>query len=84
MMKELLKPMTGGDALTGEDDNSGAGSEGALGEYASEALGRSLSEHGGFGIANRIVADLSRSGNQGTAGQVTENLHSDTVMRTLK
>ena len=42
MMKELLKPMTGSDALTGAEDgdsDSGAGSGGALGEFASEALG---------------------------------------------
>jgi Rod binding domain-containing protein len=84
MMKELLKPMTGSDALSGEEGDHGAGSEGALGEYASEALGRSLSEHGGFGIANRIVADLSHSGNKSVSGQVTGNLHSNTVMRSLK
>lgn len=84
MMKELLKPMTGSDALSGDDGDSTTGSEGALGEYASEALGRSLSEHGGFGIANRIVADLSHSGNKSVTGRVTGDLHSNTVMRSLK
>ena len=84
MMKELLKPMTSGDALTEENGDPTTGSEGALGEYASEALGRSLSEHGGFGIANRIIADLSHSGNKGVIGQVTGNPHSNTVMRSLK
>ncbi|MDR3725798.1 MAG: hypothetical protein P4K86_02025 [Terracidiphilus sp.] len=59
MMKELMKPMTGGNSLTGEEDDSGS----ALGEFASEALGRALSEQGGFGIANRIVKDLSHAGN---------------------
>ena len=68
MMKELLKPMTADDSLTGEDANSDAGSSGALGEFASEALGKALSERGGFGIANQIVKELSHSGNQhGTA-----------------
>ena len=62
MMKELLRPMTSANALTGEDDDEGGG--GALGEFASEALGRALSEQGGFGMANRIIADLSHSGNQ--------------------
>ncbi len=63
MMKELLKPMSGGNSLTGEDEDSGtdSGSGGALGEFASEALGRALSEHGGFGIAGHIVQDLSHS-----------------------
>ena len=74
-MKELLKPMTNGDPLTGtdEDSDSGAGSGGALGEFASETLGQSLSERGGFGIANRIIQELSRSGNQAVSGKVTKN-----------
>ncbi len=94
MMKELLGPMTSGDALTGAEDgdtglgsgaSSGSGSSGALGEFASEALGKALSERGGFGIADRIVKELSRSGshnsNQHGNGKVTGNLHGDTVMR---
>ncbi len=84
MMKELLKPLTASGALTGDDSDSGAGSQSTLGEYASEALARSLSEHGGFGIANRIVRDLSQSGNKVVSGQVTGNLHRNTVMSTLK
>jgi Rod binding domain-containing protein len=65
MMQELLKPMTNDDALTGEESDSdnggGPGSGGALGDFASEALGQALSQHGGFGIANRIVTDLSHT-----------------------
>lgn len=77
MMKELLKPMTNGDALTGAegDADSGAGSGGALGEFASEALGQSLSERGGFGIADQIIKELSHSGNKRESGKVTTNLH---------
>ncbi len=60
MLKELLKPLTAGDGLTGDEADS---SKGILGEYASEALGKALSEQGGFGIADRILHDLSRSGN---------------------
>jgi Rod binding domain-containing protein len=85
MMKELLKPMTGGDAPTGaehSDSDSGAGSEEALGEFASEALGQALSRQGGFGIADRIVRDLSHSGHPFGGAKVTGNLHGNTVMRT--
>jgi Rod binding domain-containing protein len=64
MMKELLKPMTGSTSMLGDDDDSGGGSNGALGEFASEALGRALSDRGGFGIANQIVHELSHSGNK--------------------
>ena len=73
MMKELLKPMTQDSALTGEDADSDAdsGSSGALGEFASEALGRALSEQGGFGIAKSIIADLTPAGNKNVTGPVT-------------
>lgn len=84
MMKELLKPLTGTDPLTGEEESSSTGSGGAMGEYASEALGRALSERGGFGIAHGIVKQLTHSGNQTGTGQVTRDLHGNTVMKTLK
>jgi Rod binding domain-containing protein len=77
MMKELLKPMTNS-SLTGEDEDSGADSG------SGGALGRALSEQGGFGIANSIVRDLSHSGNKTITGQVTGKLHGNTVMKALK
>ncbi len=76
MMKELLQPMTGKDVLLGEegDGEQGTGSGGALGEFAAEALGQALSARGGFGIADRIVKELSHrtadSGNQSTGQKV--------------
>lgn len=81
MMKELLKPLTSGSTLTGEDDDSSSGSGGALGEFASESLARGLSEHGGFGVANRIVRELSHPGSASGAPGVTGKLHGDTVIR---
>jgi Rod binding domain-containing protein len=89
-MKELMKPMTRGNSLTGDDQDSDSGSGGisgsggALGEFASEALGRALSDGGGFGIANRIVKDLSHSGNRAVTGTVTANPHGNTVIRASK
>jgi len=81
MMKELLKPLNSADALTGDEDDSSTGSGSALGEFASEALGRALSDRGGLGVANKIVEDLSHSGNKNATGKVTANSHGDTVMR---
>ena len=87
MMKELLQPLTTTDPLTGEADSgdsdliSGSGSGGALSQFASEALGQALSEHGGFGIARQIVRELSRSGNRSAVGEVTRSRHGNTVMR---
>lgn len=77
MMQELMKPLTRGSALTGEDGDSGndSGSSGALGEFASEALGRALSEHGGFGIADSVLKDLSHSGNKSLSVPGTGNVH---------
>jgi len=64
MMKELLEPMTrSGSSLEGEDgEESGSGSAGALGTFASEALAQSISAAGGFGIADKILKTLSHSG----------------------
>jgi len=65
MMNELLKPMTGEDSLTGDDESqdsglvSGSGSDGTLADFASEALGQALSNRGGFGIADKIIRELT-------------------------
>jgi len=59
LMKELLKPMTSDSGIDG--DESDAGSGGALADFATEALGQSLSSHGGLGIATSIVRDFSRN-----------------------
>ncbi|MDR3723816.1 MAG: hypothetical protein P4K83_04930 [Terracidiphilus sp.] len=80
MLKDLLKPLTS-EATGGDDDDSGSGSGSALGEYASEALGRALSQQGGFGLATRIQNDLSRSGNAAQSGKVITKPHDNTVIR---
>jgi Rod binding domain-containing protein len=82
MMKELMKPLNHGSSLTGADaDDDDSGSGGALGEFASEALGRALSEQGGFGVASSIVKQLSHAGNQNGTPQVTGNLHGNTEIK---
>jgi peptidoglycan hydrolase FlgJ len=60
LMAELLKPMQKSDGLTGEDsDTGGDGSGSALQDFASESLARAISERGGFGIADRILRQLT-------------------------
>lgn len=61
MMKELLEPLQK-DALPGDDgsDGGGDGSESALTSFGSEALARAISDHGGFGVANKIIEQLSQ------------------------
>jgi Rod binding domain-containing protein len=84
MMQELLKPMMASNGLDGEDNDTASGSGGALGAFASEALGRGLSEHGGFGIATSIVRQLTPKGNASVTAQVTRDLHGNTVMKDYK
>jgi Rod binding domain-containing protein len=84
MMQEMLKPLTSGNGLDGEDNDTASGSGGALGAFASEALGRGLSEHGGFGIATHILQQLTPKGNTSVTTQVTGNMHGNTVMKTYK
>ncbi len=57
MMKELLKPMTSRTNMDGDESDSGSG--GALGDFAAEALGQSLSRMGGLGIATSILRSIS-------------------------
>ncbi|MGA2635680.1 MAG: hypothetical protein ABSF16_15705 [Terracidiphilus sp.] len=64
MMKEIMKPMTSAsNSLTGDEDDSdsSSGSGGALGQFASEALARALSDHGGLGIPMRARSRISAS-----------------------
>lgn len=82
MMKELMKPLHQSSSLTGTDDDSGSG--GALGEFASEALGRALSEGGGFGIASNIVKQLSPPVNHNGTVPVIGNLPMNTVIKAGK
>jgi Rod binding domain-containing protein len=97
MMKELMKPLTKGAApgdADEEDDDSGdsLGSAGALGEFASEAMARALSEQGGFGIADRIIAQLSkrsiesdsRDGNDTEASRAAGNAHEKAKIKPLR
>jgi Rod binding domain-containing protein len=62
MMTELMGPLEPGhDSLGGGDDDSGSSS--ALDSFAGEALGKAISEHGGFGIANSIIRQLTAGSN---------------------
>jgi Rod binding domain-containing protein len=77
LMKELLRPMTESGSLTGDGDGDSGGT-GTLGEFASESLAGALSASGGFGIANRILGEVSRSGNSSKDSPVIEKCNIDT------
>lgn len=63
LMKEFLEPLQH-DALfnDGTDSDDGAGSEGSLMSFGSEALARAISERGGFGIASKIIDHFEKNG----------------------
>jgi Rod binding domain-containing protein len=78
LMKELLKPMTSGASVDGDDSDSGSG--GAIADFATDALGQALSKQGGLGIATNILHHLSqndkesqRSFTTGTESQPSPN-----------
>jgi Rod binding domain-containing protein len=86
MMKELMAPLVPGhDLLSGEE---GAGSSSALGDFAGEALGKAISESGGFGIAKSIIHQLSRqsgdASNHSRNSPVPVILRRDTVPEAFK
>ncbi len=72
-MQELMKPLTrggapgcengDGDGDADSDDDGGLGSAGALASSHRSRWRATMSEHGGFGIANQIIAQLSRRSN---------------------
>jgi hypothetical protein len=94
LMKELMKPLTSGGAPGDDEDDdddkgSGLGSAGALGEYASESLAMALSQQGGFGIADKIIKqlshrDLSHEGNETEAARAAGNERDKTKIKPLK
>lgn len=83
-MKELLKPLTNSTSLTDEGDDSNGGTNGVLGDFASESLAKALSYKGGFGIADKIVHSLTPAGNTNSAMSVMGDLHTNTAIPGLK
>jgi Rod binding domain-containing protein len=86
MMKELLKPLNSSTGLLGSDDDADTGSNGALGEFATESLGQALSNQGGLGISHRIVQDLThRTAGQTPAGNAAMgSLYGSSALKPLR
>jgi Rod binding domain-containing protein len=67
LMKELLRPMTS--SMSADEDESEAQGGSILGSFATEALGKALSNNGGLGIATSILGTFSRNGTDSHAGK---------------
>ncbi|RXS95650.1 hypothetical protein ESZ00_13925 [Silvibacterium dinghuense] len=65
LMQEFLKPLQKdplfSNDVDGQDDDEEEGSESTLMSLGSEIFGKALSEHGGFGIATKILSQLGAS-----------------------
>lgn len=80
MMSELMKPLQENSLFSDKEEGSSLASDGGSGNaltgFASEALGRALSEHGGLGIARQILAKLEATpGGQGAPGPAGARVH---------
>jgi len=73
MMKELMAPLEPGHDLLGADGEEDSSS--ALDSFAGEALGKAISEHGGFGIAKAILHQLTAGSNHSGKSTVPQNLN---------
>jgi len=66
LMKEFLKPLQhdslfADEGSKGDDDTSGSAD--TLMSYGSEVMAKSISEHGGFGIARKILEHFESAEN---------------------
>jgi len=84
MMKELLDRLVGGSTPGSDGEDSELGSNDAMGAFAGEALGRALSAHGGFGIADSVIRSLAQKGTLPIPRHEPGKLDRNTVLRTVK
>ena len=68
LVAELLKPMQQDPLFSESGDDSGdAGSQGSLRSFGTEAIARSISDHGGLGIARVVLERLATADQTGEA-----------------
>jgi flagellar protein FlgJ len=68
LVAELLKPMQQDPLFSDNNDDTGdAGSQGSLRSFGTEAIARSISDHGGLGIARVVLQRLATPDQTGGA-----------------
>jgi Rod binding domain-containing protein len=68
LVAELLKPMQQDALFSDNGDNAGdSGSQGSLRSFGTEAIARSISDHGGLGIARVVLERLATKDQTGEA-----------------
>jgi flagellar protein FlgJ len=80
----MLKPMRGGQDSWGGDKNDDEDSAGdTISSFGTEALAKSISEKGGFGIAKQVIMQVGlehqRSSEKKSYGTKVYGYHADTL-----
>jgi peptidoglycan hydrolase FlgJ len=84
MLQEMLKPMRGGKDSWGGDEKSDEDSAAdTISSFGTEALAKSISEKGGFGIAKQVIAQVGlghqRNAEKKSHGTKVYGHHADTL-----
>lgn len=78
LMKEFLKPLQQDGLFSEDGDKAGddvSGSAGTLMSYGAEAMAKAISEQGGFGIAQKILAHFKVETNHSQPGAKDDSVH---------
>lgn len=59
MLQELLKPMRSGENGWGSEEQGEDGTSDTISSFGAEAAAKAISKAGGFGIARRVVSQIT-------------------------
>src|SRR5580692_2285206 len=60
MLQELLKPMQHGQSSWGDEEKSEDSASDTISGFGTEAIAKAISKTGGFGIARRVVEQVTQ------------------------
>jgi flagellar protein FlgJ len=60
MLQELLKPMQHGQSSWGDEEKSEDSASDTISSFGTEAIAKAISKGGGFGIARRVVEQVTQ------------------------
>jgi flagellar protein FlgJ len=60
MLQELLKPMQHGQSSWGDEEKSEESASDTISGFGTEAIAKAISKSGGFGIARRVVEQVTQ------------------------
>jgi peptidoglycan hydrolase FlgJ len=64
MLQELLKPMQHGQSSWGDEEKSEDSASDTISSFGTEAIAKAISKGGGFGIARRVVEQVTQEHQQ--------------------